>query len=248
MSTEKTEALVIRLADFSETSRVATLFTRDFGKIAALAKGGKRLKGSFEAALDLLTRCRIVFIRKSSASLDLLTEAQVTSRFRPQGRSLTHLYGGYYVAELLNGLTEEYDPHPLLFDAAVSTLARLAGDDPPRPALLRFELAALREIGQLPAVEQCLRCGKSTDSGGPFVFWVSQGGLLCVACRRHEHSSVLIHPATIPLFCRLAENDPSSTEPVTIPPQQQKELEHIATAAISHVLGRRPRMIRYLAE
>jgi DNA repair protein RecO (recombination protein O) len=248
VSTEKTEALVIRLADFSETSRVATLFTRDFGKISALAKGGKRLKGPFEAALDLLTHCRIVFLRKSSTSLDLLTEAQVISRFRPQGRSLARLYGGYYVAELLTGLTEEYDPHPVLFDAAVRTLARLASDEPPRPAVLRFELATLREIGQLPAVDECLRCGQPTDTGGPFVFWVSQGGLLCASCRQREHNSVLIHPPTIAYFRRLADDDPVSAEAVAIPPQPQKELEHITTAAVSHVLGRRPKMIRYLTE
>ena len=94
MSTEKSDALVIRQADFSETSRVVTFFSRDFGKLAALAKGAKRLKGQFEAALDLLSTCRIVFIRKSTDSLNLLTEASLVARFRPSGRNLTALYGG----------------------------------------------------------------------------------------------------------------------------------------------------------
>ena len=54
MSTrEKTEGIVIRQADFSESSRVVTFFTRDFGKISALAKGAKRLKGPFQAAIHL---------------------------------------------------------------------------------------------------------------------------------------------------------------------------------------------------
>ena len=39
MSSEKTTAIVIRLVDFSESSCVVTLFTRDFGKISGLAKG-----------------------------------------------------------------------------------------------------------------------------------------------------------------------------------------------------------------
>ena len=42
MSLEKTDAIVIRLVDFSETSCVVTLFSRDYGKIAALAKGARR--------------------------------------------------------------------------------------------------------------------------------------------------------------------------------------------------------------
>src|SRR5579871_3943104 len=119
MSTEKSAAIVIRLVDFSESSRVVTLFTREFGKVAALAKGAKRLKGPFEAALDLLAECKVVFIRKSSSGLDLLTEAQLQKRFRPRPGHLGSVYGGYYVAELLDSLCEEYDPHPLLFDEAV---------------------------------------------------------------------------------------------------------------------------------
>ena len=110
MSMEKTDALIIRLADFSESSRVVTFFTRDFGRISALAKGGKRLKGPFEAALDLLAICRIVFLRKSTPGLDILTEAQLTSRFKPSGRELERFYGGYYVAELLSGLNRGSRP------------------------------------------------------------------------------------------------------------------------------------------
>ena len=99
MTLEKTDAIVIRLVDFSETSCVVTLFSRHFGKIAALAKGARRPKGPFDSALDLLTVCRIVFLHKSSDALDLLTEAKMVRRFRSASRSLPHLYAAYYIAE-----------------------------------------------------------------------------------------------------------------------------------------------------
>src|SRR6187549_1204547 len=101
MSAEKAEGLILRVTDFSETSRIVVLMTREFGKISALAKGGRRLKGPFESALDLLTTCQIVFLRKSTSGLDLLTEAKLVERFHPEERELTCLYAGYYVAELL---------------------------------------------------------------------------------------------------------------------------------------------------
>src|SRR5262249_7140061 len=84
MSSEKSAAIVIRQVDFSESSRVVTMFTREFGKVAVLAKGAKRLKGPFEAALDLLAVCDVVFIRKSTSGLDILTEARLQTRFRPK--------------------------------------------------------------------------------------------------------------------------------------------------------------------
>ena len=246
MSSEKTEALVIRLADFSETSRVVTLFSRDWGKVSALAKGGRRLKGPFEAALDLLAVCRIVFIRKSSSSLDILTEAQLISRFRPQGRDLIRFYGGYYLAELLSGLTEEYDPHPVLYDEAVQTLGRLAAGENPKLAILRFELVILREIGQLPAFDVCLECGRPTSQGGPFGFRVLEGGLICPECQKKEDQQDHIHAGTVAVVRRLAADADISLKNLAVSAAQLQEIRHITTAAISHSLGRRPKMLRYL--
>src|SRR6202171_1170279 len=116
MSSEKALALVIRNTDWSETSRISTLWTREFGKVRCLAKGGRRLKSNFESALDLLTVCDIVLLRKSSGGLDLLTEAQVRERFGLLRHDLPALYAAYYVAELLNDWTEDHDAHPALFD------------------------------------------------------------------------------------------------------------------------------------
>src|SRR6516162_6969764 len=113
---DKAQALVLRTTDWSETSRITTLWTRELGKVRALAKGGRRLKSNFEISLDLLTVCSIVLLRKSSGGLDLLTEAQVARRFPRLTSDLTALYSAYYVAELLADWTEEYDPHPPLFD------------------------------------------------------------------------------------------------------------------------------------
>src|SRR5581483_2291538 len=125
MASAKATAIVLKTTDWSESSRIATFWTREFGKVRALAKGGRRLKSSFESALDLLTVCDIVFLRKSSGSLDLLTEARVIQRFPRLRADLQALYAGYYVAELLADWTEDYDPHPILFDEALAALEDL---------------------------------------------------------------------------------------------------------------------------
>ena len=124
MASEKTLAIVIRLVEFSESSYVATLFTEDFGKITGLAKGARRPKSAFENALDLLAICRVVFIRKSSESMDLLTEARLERPFRAASRDLTRLYAGFYVAELLQALTDQRDPHPRVFRSCAGNARR----------------------------------------------------------------------------------------------------------------------------
>src|ERR1700738_4715224 len=141
MPPERATALVIRGTDFSETSRIVTLWTKELGKVRALAKGGRRLKSNFDVALDLLTVCGIVLLRKSHGSLDLLTEAQVQERFPQLRGDLAGLYAAYYVAEMLMYWTQDYDPHPILFDEAVATLRNLGQPGVlTGPCLAHFEL------------------------------------------------------------------------------------------------------------
>jgi DNA repair protein RecO (recombination protein O) len=243
---EKSAAIVIRMADFSESSRVVTLFTREFGKVAAVAKGAKRPKSPFDAALDLLAACEVVFLRKSSSGLDILTEAQLLKRFRPRSGDLGSLYGGYYVAELLDALSEEYDAHPTLYDEAIGALERLQGEGRLDLTLTRFELVILREIGQLPAFAECVACGEPVGSDRRFTFKVSQGGLICAECLIEESPRYWVSPGTASVVRALAEESPVAWQRVAVAPGQMQELRVILNSTISHVLGRRPRMLRYL--
>jgi DNA repair protein RecO (recombination protein O) len=246
MTPEKTAGLIIRLANFSESSQVVTFFTREHGKVAALAKGGKRLKSSFEAALDLLTACRIVFLRKSSASLDILTEAQLVSRFQPREKSLGSLYGGYYVAELLDGLTEAYDPHPNLYDEALATLSRLMKEDDPKPIIARFELLMLREIGHLPEFDRCIVCDQPPQADNEYSHWISQGGVICRDCAKPEYRQQQIQAGTLAVLIKLASESNEVATRLIPSTQQVNEIHRIALGSISSLLGRRPKMLRYL--
>lgn len=246
MSAEKSEGLILRTTDFSESSKIAVFWTRDFGKISVLAKGGRRLKGPFESGLDLLSTCQIVFLRKQSASLDLLTEARLLQRFHPAPGEMFSLYAGYYVAELLLGLTEDYDPHPQLYDETQLVLRVLAEPERMRLAVSRFELAILREIGQLPDFDHCAGCGEVLREGKTFGFWGSQGGLVCPDCQREGYRQTVIQAGTAELLRRLSDADSEQWMNWQLSAQQWQELKHVCTAAICHTLGHRPKMLAYL--
>src|SRR4029077_16294229 len=158
MPAEKAVGLVVRTHDWSETSRIAIIYTREFGKVRVLAKGGRRLKSNFETALDLLTVCSIVLIRKSSGGLDLLTEARVEERFPGLRRDLRAIYGGYYIAELLGEGTQEYDPHPALFELTLETLRKLSAGGNAASLIAAYELGWLGELGLRPVLDRCAVC------------------------------------------------------------------------------------------
>ncbi|REK10902.1 MAG: DNA repair protein RecO [Planctomycetota bacterium] len=247
MSSEKATAIVLRVIEFSETSSVVTLFTREFGKVRGLAKGARRPKGPFESALDLLALCRIVFLRKSSDSLDLLTEAKLERRFRPAGGNLSKLYAAYYVAELLNELTDDYDPHPGLFDAADATLVSFAsaGEDV-ASALVHFELTALRETGHLPTLAACAACGRDVEATGRVPFSQRAGGVLCKSCRSGQKQIISVSSSVIAALARMAGEDRPSSSGGGLDARTYGELRGVLNHYWTHLMGRPARMQRWL--
>lgn len=246
MSSEKTLALVIRLIDFSESSCVVTLFTRDFGKISGLAKGARRPKSAFESALDLLAVVRIVFLHKSSDALDLLTEAKLERRFRAAAKDLPRLYAGYYIAELLNELTDPSDPHPELFDAAIGALAALDSSSGSVPAMVaRFELCLLRYVGHLPQLDECVECGGPLATTGRISFGQLAGGALCQKCRVGKRQIASVSVEVMETLRQLASDEGPWIE-TQIDRKRVGELRGVLNHYMSNLIGKRPRMYAYL--
>lgn len=246
MSSEKATAIVLKVVEFSETSSVVTLLTREFGKIHALAKGARRPKGPFESALDLLALAQVVFLRKSSGTLDLLTEAKLQRRFRPAGRDLSSLNAGYYVAELLSELTDDYDPHPALFDLADQTLLGLARGDDVARWIYRFELGALAVLGHLPSFEICVQCGRPVAPADRVAFGLLSGGVLCGDCRSGKRQVVSISGGTLRAMIDLADLSGENWTRTELNAKTRGELRGLIGNYISHLLGHRPRMHEHL--
>lgn len=250
MPAARSTALVLRSVDVFETSSVVTLFTREMGKISGLAKGARRLKSPFQGGLDLLGVSDIVWLHKASEALDLITEAAPVERFASLRRDLAALYAGYYVAELLTDLTDFHDPHPKLFDAAVVTLRHLGEPALRSRRVFRFELACLRELGLMPALDVCAHCGTAVEAGGnvgAVAFGLATGGVLCPACRPGQPHVATLSGRTLDALRALAspggawrELDPA---PATLGP-----VRATLGAVISHLLGHRPRMLPFLGE
>jgi DNA repair protein RecO (recombination protein O) len=244
MAAEKALALVLRTTDWSETSRICTLWTREFGKVRALAKGGRRLKSAFESALDLLTVCSIVLLRKSTGGLDLLTEAQVVQRFGRLTTDLPALYAAYYLAELLADWTEDYDPHPVLFEEALATLAMLGQPDVMTgPRLARFEMVLLRELGYRPALEACAVCGAML-APERLGFSAAAGGAVCAACQNTARDRRPLSAAAWRSLRLLDE--PGDGWRQLKDAAARAEVRQALNHYVTYLLGRRPRLLPYL--
>lgn len=247
MLPEKTDAIVIRSVDFSETSSVVTFFTRDFGKLTVLAKGARRKKSPFESALDLLATCRIVFLHKSSDALDLLTEAKLSNRLRAGEAGLPRLYAAYYIAELLQNLMDELDPHPELWEATERSLRLIENPtEELEPVILHYELFLLREAGLFPSLDTCVGCGQPIPPGARVSFGLIAGGVLCGNCRSGHRQLVSVRREIVEILKNFSDPDPSRWRNHSGYHQLEKEIRPLMNRFLAALMGKQPRMKGYL--
>jgi DNA repair protein RecO (recombination protein O) len=187
MTPLRDDAIVLRLAEYSETSQIVTLFGAAHGQLRLIAKGVRRsTKTRVAAGLDLLEYGAVGFIPPhGDAQLGILTEWTQRDAFAGLRREAQRLYGALYAVETVAALTEEADPHPELFTALEHALQTLAGDTPAGPAIVRFQNALLQAIGYAPNLTACVNCGGDIRRGAPVFFSSTAGGLLCRDCELH---------------------------------------------------------------
>ena len=243
------DALVLRTVDFSESSRIVTLYTRQFGKVEALAKGARRLKSSFESSLDILAQNSVVFIQKRGDVLDLLTESKLLRRFRVHSANLAGTLGGCYVAELINSFTAPGDPMPPLYDWTVKALHQLESGMLVMRTLTRYEGRLLQLLGHYPTLGNCAECGEviSREPGKNIIFGMLDGGVLCATCRSAVKSSahrVVVKPETLDIWEALTTPLDRSEQwkRLKISPETQGEIRRFANQYICTLLGWRPRL------
>ena len=248
---------MLRTVDFSETSLVVTLLTRDLGRISALAKGARRLKGPFEGSLDLLSVCQIVLIAKPGDNLDLLTESKLRRRFRGGERSLSRTHAGYYIAETLRFWLDDDEPHEELFALTLAALGLIDGSGPVAETLLAYDCQCLRLLGHAPSTRRCTVCDVQIPANRfKMAFSLEGGGIVCDSCRPSQSYLRLVSPKTIDLLERLVQPIPSQTLPgkpfplFSLLPRVSEtsypELRGLVSRVMRHLLGRELRMQSYL--
>jgi len=150
-------AYVLHSYDWSETSLILDLFTRDEGRVTVAAKGAKRPHSQLRPVLLPFQRILTSISRpardESSEVLNLRSAEWAGGAPMLGGAAL---FSGFYLNELVMKLLARHDPHPLLFDAYAASLPALASaDDTLSQAGLRaFEFVLLREIGLLPQLNR----------------------------------------------------------------------------------------------
>jgi DNA repair protein RecO (recombination protein O) len=180
--TVATEALVLRAVDFGEADRILTLLTRDLGRLSAMARGARRSRRRFGAALEPFA-VLAVEVAPGGGEVGRLVSASLQRAFPVL---LGDLHRLSLAGRMLACVRAAVPPGPAdvrLFDVCVEAL--VAVDTAPRPGPeleLAFTARLCALLGFSPRLDRCAVCGAAAPEGRAALFDPRRTAVVCRAC------------------------------------------------------------------
>ncbi len=234
MKNYKTEGVIIRVRDYSEADRIVTLFSRDYGKVQAIAKGCRKQQSRKRGIIQLFTYGEFALYR--GRNLDTITQCESKESFGILRENLERMAYGAYMAELLDGFITSGEPHEDLFNLTLICLHLLTVED---PELVRrtFETRIMALLGYQPHLDDCVNCGRPLN--GPRVAFSSRmGGSLCELCAHHDIDSLACSIGSLHMLKRLAGWDLKRLGVLKLTGNTRQEIGKILKTYISQRLER----------
>ncbi len=202
--------LVLRRINLGETDKILTLYTREHGKLSAVAKGARRAGSRLSGATELFTYSR--YLLATGKSLDIVTQCEIEESFPALRTNLNLLARATYLCELLDRLTLERDAtmSEELCDLTLSALYLLKrAQDYPDGVVHAYELRLLAALGYAPVLDRCVRCGAPLERR-PVGFSPSLGGTLCPADRPRADDALPLSLEAVTILQTLLTAEPDS--------------------------------------
>jgi DNA repair protein RecO (recombination protein O) len=232
----RTPAVILKRTDLGEADRIVTVFSRDVGKIRAVAKGVRRTTSRSAGHLEPFTLSDVLFA--VGRELDVISQADTLEAFREIREDLELTTHAYYLAEVVDLLTEDHLENREVFDTLVEGLRSLRATHDPRLVLIVFHLKLLDALGYRPELRECVSC-RATIEPKRNHFSALLGGVLCPACGPTEPTARDIGTSALKLL-RVVQLT-RGQQAVNVPPEVSREAEALLRDYAEHIVERRLR-------
>ena len=231
-STERSrrvEAVVLRHSDWGEADRILVLYTREMGKVRAIAKGVRKLRSRKAGHLEPFTRVTLQLAK--GRNLWIVTQAESVNNYQPVREDLERMGYAAYAVELIDRSSGEEGPNLPLYRLLTNTLMRLSVSDDPFQVVRYFELRMLDLLGFRPELKLCGNCGKTIQPEDQF-FSAEVGGALCPNCGKGVPNVRPMSMRTLKFLRHFQRSTYEEAMRVSLPAAVRPEME----AAIQHYL------------
>ena len=232
----RVEAVVLRHAEWGEADRLLTLYTRERGKVRAIAKGARKIRSRKAGHLEPFTRVTLQLAR--GHDLLIVTQADTLEAYLPIHEDLARTSQAAYVAELLDRFTyEDNIENTNIFCLLTAVLKRIEEQADPWLAIRYYEVHLLELLGYRPHLFECANCEREIKAENQF-FSAAQGGVLCPECGPGFQGAWSVSMEALKHlrhFQRSTFNEAQRAHPAA---EVQGEVEALLQRYITHILER----------
>ena len=233
-----TEAIVLSSLRLGEEDKIITFFTLTRGKISGVAKGARRFKNRFGAALEPFTHCHLVLFEKGDNKLARISQADILYSFRKLREEWELIERGTELVRLLSQITPEEQPHPSLYHLLKEGLVFLEKGIDRHLSVVLFMAYLIAESGYQPRWSHCIRCNRpigSTDTAHPY-FSHKDGGVICPRCTTAPLLSISLGALTF--LQTISKIDFQSAHRYAPPLLIKREVETVLKDYMAYIIGR----------
>ena len=241
----RVEAIVLGRRDIGETDRIVTLFSREAGKLSAIAKGARKPNARSGPAIEYFARSRFMLAR--GRDLDVVTSAELLDRPVNLETNLSRLAHASHMAELTSKLVQEGEIYPAVYDLLNFSLRHLGVDEDDLPLVRWFEVNVLTAVGYQLDFWSCAGCQRELGAELNYL-GLRTGGMICPDCRSGDGQAVQISVNAQKYLRLLNREGVRAAASVRISPAVAAEVERVMAAYTSSVLERDLTSLRVLRE
>ncbi len=241
--TFRTEAIVLRRTDFGEADRLLTLFSREYGKIRAIAKGARKPQSRKTGHVELFMRSR--FLLAQGRDMDIITQAEMIQAYPALREDLVRATYASYAVELLDRFTVEEDPHGGMYKLLAEGLGWLETADDLLLAARYYELHLLALAGFQPQLFRCIGCDEAIQEQDQF-FSAELGGILCPKCQDKDRSAKPISAVAVKVLRYLQTRPWETVAVLRLKRPLHHELETLMHHYLTHILERNLKSVDFL--
>jgi len=182
----KNEAIILKKTNFSDSSLIVQLYTKENGKISALVKGARSPKSKIGSKIDLINYVEVIFYNKEGRDLQLITQVNLIEHYPKIKEDLDKIKYASSVCELILKLLPEHQSHEKLFRGTVKILHLIDQSDQNDIFLFaQYMLFFIKEIGFEISFDQCSNCSAKLDKYEGSAFSYSSG-IICNNCNEDK--------------------------------------------------------------
>lgn len=232
----RSESIVLRHNDWGEADRLLVIFSREKGKLRAVAKGARKLISRKAGHLEPFTHVHLQLAK--GRDFWIVTQADTMDAYPNIRENL--LLTGYaaYCVELTDRFTFEEQENRALFLLLAETLKRIDSGSDPFLVVRYFEMRLLDAAGYRPQLFMCVNCDREIQAEDQY-FSAERGGVVCPRCPRAEISVQPISMEALKYIRHLQRNEWKNLVKLEIPGSIRGEIESILQYYITYLLERK---------